>query len=542
MSTEFPITGGDFTPGLTRSLGWGSASGYDAVQSKGRRKRPRPRTLSEDMELRAAERRLLTSNTRDLYRNFTIAGWMVRCHLDYVSSFHFRMKTKDPGFNAAVEALWTWWSRAENCDPAGRFSYGELCRLWEAARTIDGDVLVNRLKNGQVQTIEGDRIKSENVPYETLGITDPTLSVVQGVRINDAGAAIQYMVHKRLPNRVDLQFDKAVPARFSDLFGYRWRYDQVRGISPLAAALNPLRDTYEGFEAALVKAKVAELYGLAITRGGSDPLDIPGGSLPGDEGTAGGREPREYADELDLGRPGPFLLDMDPGDGAEFLANQTPSTEFQSFTANVILCGLKALDIPLSFYDESHTNFSGSRLAAIQYEKSVIHKRERLRALRNKHTAWLLGQWVATDLIKPPAGMTSADWKWEHSHTGTPWYDPVKEVTAAIAAMNAGLSSEIVECQKLGRDPFELIDQRAEVQAYAKLKGVVLSTALASVANDDPNKPATQTEDADEVADQPPARKAVAAGGISPLLAGDLTALARADAIGYANDDAREHR
>jgi hypothetical protein len=44
------------------------------------------------------------------------------------------------------------------------------------------------------------------------------------------------------------------------------RFDQLRGISPLAAAINTLRGTYEGFDYALAKAKVAQMFALAFYR------------------------------------------------------------------------------------------------------------------------------------------------------------------------------------------------------------------------------------------------------------------------------------
>jgi len=105
-------------------------------------------------------------------------------------------------------------------------------------------------------------------------------------------------------------------------FGYFDRFDQVRGVSPMAAGVNTLRDTYEGFDYALAKMKVSQLFGLAFFREKSDPVDQPS---PSDDDGAG------Y--EVDFGR-GPVLLDLDPGDRAEFLESKSPATEFQQFLAD----------------------------------------------------------------------------------------------------------------------------------------------------------------------------------------------------------------
>jgi len=74
--------------------------GYDAVESKNRRQAPTGRLRSEDKELLPHQRRKLTSASRDIHRNFTIAAWAIRKHLDYVSTFSFQSRT---GSAAAVQ-------------------------------------------------------------------------------------------------------------------------------------------------------------------------------------------------------------------------------------------------------------------------------------------------------------------------------------------------------------------------------------------------------------------------------------------------------
>jgi capsid protein len=157
---------------------------------------------------------------------------------------------------------------------------------------------------------------------------------------------------------------------------------------------------------------------------------------------------------------------------------------------------LKALDLPFSFFDESHTNYSGSRLAGIQYEESAKIKRHRLRLLLNKLTAWRLGLFIADGDLKLPDNVQPQDLKWEWSHAGVPLFDPLKEVSADIAAVNAGFASHQEVCKARGKDFKAIIDEIAEAQAYAKSRGVILSTALPSNAEDDPNKSSTQAETA----------------------------------------------
>src|SRR5438045_2473047 len=80
-------------------------SGYDAVDSRGKRKAPPARTRSEDQELLLMQRRMLLSGTRDLQRNFAIAAWAIRKHLDYVSTFAFQSRTGIGDLDDKIETL-----------------------------------------------------------------------------------------------------------------------------------------------------------------------------------------------------------------------------------------------------------------------------------------------------------------------------------------------------------------------------------------------------------------------------------------------------
>ena len=81
------------------------SSGYDATKEKNRRAAPTGLLRSEDAELPATERRKLISAGRDIHRNFSLAAWMLRKHLDYVSSFSFQCRTGNPQLDGTVERL-----------------------------------------------------------------------------------------------------------------------------------------------------------------------------------------------------------------------------------------------------------------------------------------------------------------------------------------------------------------------------------------------------------------------------------------------------
>jgi capsid protein len=475
-----------------------SRLGYDAVKFDNKRRPATGRLLWEERELMENQRRLLVSDTRDLQRNFTIAAWAIRKHLDFVASFNFNCRTPDKGLNVEIEALVEEWSRKENFDACARHDRQRFIRLLEARRYVDGDIGVLKIIDGTVQAIEGDRIRN---PFGAMDLVpDPGLlgvnlkGLIEGAILDDRGRTTGYVVNKRtlyggfIPERVVSSADLLLHGCFD-------RFDQVRGVSPIAAGLNQFKDVYENFDFALAKMKIAQLFGMVLTR---DSDDAPAPTYPeftdpsvtddssqNPAKTAAETNKARY--EINFGR-GPVILDMDPGDDAKFLENKTPSTEFKEFTQTIIQVALKALDIPFSFYDEAYTNFFGSRSALMLYLKSAEFKQHEVREVLRHLTVWKLILWIASGRLILPRGMSVADIKFHWIPSGVPWWNPQQEITAELSAI-AGTLQDFDEIRRehFGDSWYDVIDRQAEQRAYAKSKGVPISlpTTLAPQAADD---------------------------------------------------------
>lgn len=439
--------------------------GYDAVVDNGRRRAPSARLRSEDAELPARDRDKLHTGVRDLMRQYPLAGWAVRKHLDYVSSFALQVRTQDKGLNAAVEEFVARVSQPDLCDVGGRHSLADLVRLAEAQRTIDGDLLVVRLPNGTIQLVEADRVRD---PQNR----DDGDRWTQGVQTDRWGRARRYAVWKRAGVRANaFEFDTYVPAESSYHHGYFHRVDQVRGVSPWAPAVRSMQDLYEGCEYALAKMKVSQIFGLLLYRGADD--------APGRKITEG-PDPQTGESKIvgmDFGKA-PVTFDLDERDKAEFIESKSPSLEFQSWAKSVIGLSLKGIDIPFSFYDESFTNFSGSRQAWIQYGISALFKKRGNRALLDWWMRWRLALGVL-DGDLPGVDVGALSWEWVG--IGQPWIDPYKEVQADVVAIAAGLTSRTRRCRERGEDFFEIADEIAAENEYLEARGLPVGLAPANV-------------------------------------------------------------
>lgn len=467
--------------------------GYDGADTSTRRRNISNSLAHEDVVATHAHRKILEANAQDLMRNFAIAKWAIQKHLDYVTAFTFQARTKYSGFNSEVEQFIDSISTPGEFDVAGRHRLCKSVRLSESCRVVNGDHALMKVvkpgpfsatgSRGFIQMIESDLIRT---PGDVDTIKGDWFN---GVHVARSGAALEYGLHRRLGRQYE--FDRMVPARNIYLHAWYDRFDQVRGISPIAAALNWFRDIYEGFEYALAKMKIGQLFGLSFYRGG----DLPPGLLTGETTADGDAEDNvsEKKFKLDLGS-GPFVLDNNEGERAEILESHTPASETQAFLKLMIHVALRTLDIPYSFFDESFTNFYGSRGGLIQYLKGCRTKIDDNQEVLNWWTRWQLGLAVADGSLKLPRGMQFSDLVFEWVPDGVPWWDPVKEARGQAMAIAMGATSPQRVCKEIGTDFETNIDEISEAMAYAKSKNVDLvfadSTAFApQIATEDAQQP-----------------------------------------------------
>ncbi len=426
---------------------------YAAGNTDKRRYAPSARLKSSDQLLTPTKRKQLISSSRDLQQNFALCAWAIRKHLDYVSRFTFEPQTGDAGLDRMLEALVDWFSRPENCDVTGRHSLDRIIRLAEERRTVDGDVFLVKLRDGRLQALESDRIRN---PDKLLGDDQ----WVQGIRVSRAGRPLRYGVWAR-DGSGGYDFERTVSARNVYQLGYFDRFDQMRGISLLAPAINTFRDLYEGFDYALAKLKVSQMFGLVLSRESAEGWS----DISKDDAVTGGYQ-------VDMGK-GPIMLDLDPGDSADIIESKNPSDEFRHFTQEMIALALKSVDLPYSFYDTSSTNFFGSRSAFIHYEKACKSKRRDLQHLLDRITGWRMKMFIADGTLQLPAGMTLGDLRWSWLPEGTPWWNPMQEVNANIAAINAGLTSRSQVVREVhGKEFKDIVDQLAEEERYIADAGI----------------------------------------------------------------------
>lgn len=462
---SFAIDVASFSSPQMSSVG-GAGSGYDALEPKGRRKSAPSAIVREDTLLKGGKRTRLQANANDINRNFSIAAWAIRRHLDYVASFSFHARTKDRGFNKELEELISRQSKKDRMDRGARFSREKLFRYAEIRRVIDNDVGLLLLQDRRTQAIEADLIRN---PPKQLGPHE----WVEGIQSDSAGKPLQYSISARSSGGAGYDHKRIVRAENFIHYGFfeRAATDQKRGVSPLVASLNNYRDLYEEIEYALLKSKTQQLLILAMMREkDASPLDPPG--VGGDDEVD---EVELQPRKIDLTN-GPAVVDLDENEKIDVVESKNPSNEFQNFTRLVTMIALKALDIPYSFFDEAHTNWSGQRTAWLHYERATSVGREDQIEMRCSWTTFQLARAIIDGDFLLPSGMTVEDVAYEWVPRGMPWWKPSEEIVGDLKAIASGLDSPISITKSRGTgDIYRNIDDLSDVLAYARDRGVTLN-------------------------------------------------------------------
>lgn len=430
-----------------------TALGYHAIDTTRNRRQVSASNLkTEDETLKRADREKLIETSRDADRNWAIARWMVNRHLDFVTTQNFHCRTKDKGLRATVETYIADRQRPAACDAARRDNLDTWIRTAESRAVLDGDIFGVRLESGQLQGIESVFCRNPGRRSTAYPVTDRW---VNGVYQDDAGAPLAYCFHGRRTGHAS--DEEIVPAARVMHHGYFHRFHQARGVGLITPGLATLVDTYEICDYAVAKAKVAQLFALAVYRTGPAPAAptyaVATSTATGTTtDTAATVEGSRY--EVDFGK-GPQFLDLEPGERAEFLSTQTPGIDPQ-FLRTLLIVTLSALDLPYCWLDASDANFFGNRGALILYLNSARPKRRRIIDLRNDWTEWQLTRAFADGTLDRPREPLTYVWQ----PAGVPFWNPAQEVNANLDAVDGCLTTRraIVE-ETLGKDWDDLLDE-----------------------------------------------------------------------------------
>jgi capsid protein len=397
-----------------------------------------------------------------------------------------KMSSGNDDWDTVVE---NWWKlEKDRLDVCGRRTWGDLCRLWQARRDIDGDVGIAMLDQtlgerplSYVQTWEAENItKGSNAPADDAGID-----------FDEYGMPLRFYVVPKLDDvsAAPISYDRKNFILYVNDNTYR--ANRARGVSLFLQSFNIGQAHSDLMDGITELVKNATFIGLQFFR----ETDEHGNAF----GTAGGETTGEngidYASVKLL--PGTVMVNQ-AGERAEVLEPKNPTTEVSNFEKKLI--SRMALPFGLTYElitgDYSAVNDRTMRVMLKQFEKHIRPEQAALGNVTSKIFRWTLSRAIeGGEIPAPPADLkTWFNHRW--GAPGFPYINILQEANANAILLEKGLTSEIKILAEQGDDDLdEILDDIAYAQKARDKRGIKLVSSTPPPALpgslDEPDAPPT---------------------------------------------------
>lgn len=419
-------------------------------------------------------RHTLRARARDLERNSPLTGGIINAWVNNVvgTGFNMQARSDNEKFNDRIEELWEEWCHAENCDWTKRQSLDDMLAMIVERMFIDGGILMTfpidmeREIPLTIQLHEVDDLAIGDFTFVNKSL-DKNHIYMDGVEMTPEGVPIAYWLQSKTPNgELEMEPERFMAEDVIFLWN-RTRPSQHREITPMARTIVATKDLTDYNEAVAFQQKTAACVTAFVE-------SEYAGMSPG----IGRVQPMERAEPVSTLKGG-SVQHLNPGEKVKAFIPTGQAAEVENYFA--IQQRMIAADCGLSLESTSRNvervNYSSARqnlLAdgvtyAIQ-RKFIIEHFLRPLFRRFVDVCDLHGLLKGTGFDSKDKQYYSAVWL----APSLGWIDPKKEAEADNLKLANGGMGFAQYCAGQGVDWKERIDEMAEVQAYAKSKGVSL--------------------------------------------------------------------
>ena len=439
-------------------------------------------TLSADADLRnslpalrARSRDL--ANNNDYMRHFL---GLVATNVVGHNGFTLQMRVKDPSgkadtlANKAIEAAFAAWGKRGMCDVTGKLSFTALQRLVARTAARDGECLVRKVRGRQLnrfgfalQLLAIDRLESTHNQVAKNGNV-----IRMGVELNSYGRPVAYHLRTDHPGdgtyvgQAGKRYERVPAEDILHLF-LQDDPEQTRGQPWAHTAMTRLNHLGAFDEAAVIAARVgASKMGFFKRVDGMGHMGIAG------EGSSSGTFTQEA-------NPGQFDLMPDGYDFVGFNPDY-PHANYGPFTKACLRGIASGLGVSYNGLanDLEGVNYSSLRAGTLAERDVWMHLQDWFACgiLEDIFEDWLRMALLMGGIAMPngsalPASKYDKFNAYEWQGRRWPWVDPMKDIGAAVLAINNKLSSRTKVLAEQGGDFADTIEQlELEQEMLAALK------------------------------------------------------------------------
>ena len=342
------------------------------------------------------------------------------------------------------------WATSTQCDFDGKCTFFGL--QWLAMKSIaeSGEVLIRkRLGDPSKQQIP---LKLQVLEPDFLDSMKP--GTKQGIEYSASGERLAYWIYSEDPRTVRRVESVRIPADEIIHAFELLRPGQQRGLPWLTPVILRMKDLDDYEDAQLVRQKIAScLVGVIHDM----EMDEP--------------SPKMKSEDWSTFTPGSWEI-LPPGKTVTF--NNPPVLQGYGEYLSAMLHGIASgLQVPYEVLtsDYEKVNFSSSRMAFLEFYKTVEHWQEHIMVPQICNPAF---EWAKEMSALGGINSSNATVAW-----GLPkreYVDPVKEIKAQVMSIRAGLTTLSSEIRKSGDDPEELLEEYASLLKTLDSKGITLDS------------------------------------------------------------------
>lgn len=423
------------------------------------------------------------ARARDLERNSDIMNSILGANKRNVVGEGFRLQAMagKERLNEEIEKLWKKWCKAKNCDVTGQQTFTQMLRMMVVRKKVDGGVLIVKryMEDAeiplQLQLLEVDELDTGCT--QKHGANN---RVVGGIEYNEYNRPQGYWIQQYQIDGYTQMEPIYIPAEDVIFYYTKKRPSQIREMSDMAPTLTRIRDLNEFITAVSVKQRIMACLSVFIKK------QLP----PGFQGRDAADGKKNY-DGKTL-TPG-MIRELNAGDDVQVVNPTGQSADATSFTKlqqRMIGAG-QGISYEATSRDMSETSYSSARQGIIEDELTFREEEEQLFAVMDDIYEAFIEACFLKGLLKSAGFWSDKEAYFGHEWIKQPkqWIDPLKEASATKIALNYGIKTFKQVSAENGRDWKAQIDDIAEVNAYAKGKGLNFEEVIFNVKTEEKGAP-----------------------------------------------------
>ena len=420
--------------------------------------------------------KILIERSRDLSKNNEIfRAYLNNCQRGIVGAEGFRLqmqiKNSDGTLNEALndEIEWAWYqfTNKKNLEVSEKLNDVDFDTLLLRTLLIDGEAFIQIIKDSKSPYgVKFKLIDSLCVDTELLQImTETQNGIYNGVEVDHNYKTVRYWLREAYNGNYQSGRLYALPAdQVIHLYVPQF-IDQVRGYSPIVASYDSLKQLDDFAVAELIAAKISSCQGVFYERNDKSPTG-------------------DFLDQGNMNDQGSFLRELSPGMASivpagyniKTLTPNHPNSNYDGFTKAITKKVAAAMGTNYNSLngDLQNVNYSSLRSASIGegaffkgWQRFIIENWKNI-----EFELFLKGYLINSKSSLKPSAYSQYLKSYRFIPKVDPNYDIAKEAVAVERMLKLGLTSHIIEIEKRGFDPQELVKDEVKWRELCDKNGL----------------------------------------------------------------------